>query len=128
MSFFSKNNSPEPQVPQSLGFSEFEPLALHSLIKQGGKKKLDILLDLFKTEAPKRVDEIEQAPSASEAVASAKVLKASASTLGLYALEDSCDQIIAAGASLSLASELAKRPRHFLSRALDYLEKTRKTF
>jgi hypothetical protein len=126
MSFFSKNNPPEPQAPQSLDFGDFEPRALQSLIKQGGKKKLDALLDMFKLESPKRVEEIEKANSAKDGAASARVLKSSAANLGLHALEDSCDQIIAAGAAFSAASPLAKRPRLLLAQALDYLENARK--
>lgn len=78
----------------SLGM-EFEPRMLHSIIKQGGKKKLDTLLALFRKEAPQRLAEIEATKDTVEAKATARVLKASCATLGLLGLEESCDQIIA---------------------------------
>jgi hypothetical protein len=73
---------------------EFEPRMLQSIIKQGGKKKLDTLLDLFRKEAPKRLAEIESTTDGVDAKASARVLKSSCANLGLLGLEDLCDQII----------------------------------
>jgi hypothetical protein len=73
---------------------EFEPRMLHSIIKQGGKKKLDTLLALFRKEAPLRLAEMEATQDAVEAKATARVLKASCATLGLLGLEELCDQVI----------------------------------
>ena len=73
---------------------EFEPRMLQSIIKQGGKKKLDTLLALFRKEAPRRLEEIEATTDAVDAKATARVLKASCATLGLLGLEELCDQII----------------------------------
>lgn len=74
---------------------EFEPRMLSSIIKQGGKKKLDTLLTLFRKEAPKRLAEIQATSDGVDAKATARVLKASCATLGLLGLEELCDQIIA---------------------------------
>jgi hypothetical protein len=73
---------------------EFEPRMLQSIIKQGGKKKLDVLLALFRKEAPKRLAELEATSDGVDAKATARVLKASCATLGLMGLEELCDQII----------------------------------
>jgi hypothetical protein len=125
MSLFGKDEKPAQPAPEPVPVAEFELHALHSIIKQGGKKKLDTLLAMFRSEAPKRVEEIEHAPTAHEAVVSAKVLKSSAANLGLMGLEDACDQIIAAGESFHVNSPLAAKPRLMLKRGLDYLEKSR---
>jgi hypothetical protein len=77
----------------SLGM-EFEPRMLQSIIKQGGKKKLDVLLELFRKEAPKRLAEIEATKDGVDAKAAARVLKASCATLGLLRLEELCDEIL----------------------------------
>lgn len=70
--------------------------AIQSLMKMGGKKKLDTLIELFKEQGPARVQELLSASSLSEAQAAARVLKTSASHLGLSVLEDLCDQVLKA--------------------------------
>lgn len=89
----------------SLGM-EFEPRMLQSIIKQGGKKKLDTLLTLFRKEAPLRIAEIEATKDAVDAKATARVLKASCATLGLLGLEDLCDQIISGRAHMQVVPEM----------------------
>lgn len=109
-------------VSESLGM-DFDPRALNSLIHSGGKKKLDTLLDMFKKEGPARVAEIEKAPDIQDAKKSAVALKASAAHLGLLSLEDLCDQILAGKDLASLKGQF----KPALSKALGYLEQTRKT-
>jgi hypothetical protein len=74
---------------------DFDRRALDSLMKSGGKKKLDALLEMLKVNGPQRVQEMLDADNLAEAQAAAKALKNSAANLGLAALEDSCDQILA---------------------------------
>jgi hypothetical protein len=71
-----------------------DPHAFHSVMKIGGKKRLDALMGLLNESGPARIREIKEATSLSEAKAAASVLKSSASNLGLARLEDLCDQII----------------------------------
>jgi hypothetical protein len=75
---------------------DLEPHAYQSLLKLGGKKKLDTLLDLLKANGHERVKELQHTADLSEAKAAARPLKSSAANLGLAALEDVCDQILAA--------------------------------
>jgi HPt (histidine-containing phosphotransfer) domain-containing protein len=69
--------------------------AFQSLMKSGGKKKLDTLLEMLKVNGPQRLHEMLDSDSLAEAQAAARALKSSAANLGLSALEDSCDQILA---------------------------------
>ena len=94
---------------------DLDPRSFQSLLKLGGKKKLDTLMELLKVSGPERVQELLGASSLGEAQAAAKVLKHSAGNLGLAALEDACDQILAAKAwapkhplALEAQSRLAK--------------------
>jgi hypothetical protein len=94
---------------------DLDPRSYQSLLKLGGKKKLDALMDLFKASGPERVQELLGASTLAEAHAAAKALKHSAANLGLAALEDTCDQILAAHAwtpkhplALEAQSRLAK--------------------
>jgi HPt (histidine-containing phosphotransfer) domain-containing protein len=98
---------------------DFEPKSLQSIIKLGGKKKLDTLLELFRKEAPQRVNEIE-GPDAEESKAAAKVLKISCANLGLHALEETCEQVLAGEPGS------AGRARPALQKALAWLEAQRK--
>ena len=77
---------------------DLDPRNYQSLLKLGGKKKLDTLMDLLKASGPERVQELLAATSLLEAQSAAKALKNSAANLGLAALEDTCDQILAARA------------------------------
>ena len=104
----------------SLGM-EFEPRMLQSVIKQGGKKKLDTLLELFRKEAPKRVAEIEATKDGVDAKATARVLKASCATLGLLGLEELCDQIIGGRAHMQVVPEL----KSSLNKAFLFLRQAR---
>lgn len=101
---------------------EFEPRILQSVMKSGGKKKLDALLVLFKSEAPQRVAEIASATDGIEAKAAARVLKSSAGNLGLLGLEDLCDQVLAGQDFKALAPEI----KAALSKANSYLDSQRK--
>ena len=101
--------------------SEFEERIFVSVMRQGGKKKLDTLLGLFKSEAPKRVAEIEAAGDSAELKGAATVLKSSAANLGLLGLEDLCDQVIASG-----SAALKPQFKPALDRALVWLEGRRK--
>jgi hypothetical protein len=78
-----------------MSIPDLDPHALHGIMKMGGKKKLDALIELLKQHGPARITELKSG----EAVAAAEALKASASHLGLAALEDLCDQVIEAGAA-----------------------------
>lgn len=99
---------------------EFEPRIIGSVMKQGGKKKLDTLLTLFRAEAPQRVAEIESAADLTEAKAAARVLKTSAGNLGLLGLEDLCDRVLAGDASGKAAFKPA------LEKSLAWLDSQRK--
>ena len=101
---------------------EFEPRIIQSVMKSGGKKKLDVLLNLFKAEAPQRAEEIATAADEIEAKAAARVLKSSAGNLGLLGLEDLCDQILAGGNFKALAPQV----KAALNGSLRYLESQRK--
>ncbi len=119
---FGRTFAWEYPVNESLGM-DFDPRALEGLIHSGGKKKLDTLLEMFRKEGPDRVSEIEKSPDIKDAKKSAVALKASAANLGLLALEDLCDQILAGKDLGSLKGQF----RPALSKSLGYLEKTRKT-
>jgi HPt (histidine-containing phosphotransfer) domain-containing protein len=102
---------------------EFEPRIIQSVMKSGGKKKLDALLGMFKTEAPQRVSEILTAADAVEAKAAARVLKSSAGNLGLLGLEDLCDQVLAGQDHKALDADI----KAALGKANSYLDNLRKT-
>lgn len=98
-----------------MNIPDLDPHSYQSLLKLGGKKKLDTLMDLFKASGPDRVQELLGASTLAEAHAAANVLKHSAANLGLAALEDTCDQILALRAwaprhplALEAQSRLAK--------------------
>ena len=85
---------------------DLDPHAVQSLLKQGGKKKLDTLLDMLKANGPQRVQELLATDSLAEAQAAARALKNSAAILGLNNLEDTCDRIL---------QQKAWNPRHALA-------------
>jgi hypothetical protein len=100
---------------------EFEPRILHSIVKQGGKKKLDALLTMFRREAPIRLAEIEATKDAVDAKATARVLKSSCANLGLLGLEDLCDQIISGRNHAQVLPEM----KSSLNKAFLYLSQAR---
>lgn len=77
-----------------MNFDDLDPHAYQSLLKQGGKKKLDTLMDMLKANGPQRIQELLATNSVDEAKSIARALKSSAANLGLASLEDSCDQIL----------------------------------
>lgn len=99
-------------------FPDLDPKAFQGLMKMGGKKKLDTLVQMLKEHGPARIAELK----GSEGVAAAKALKTSASHLGLAALEDICDQIIEAGA---VSSALSGQADAALKRGLAALQAER---
>jgi HPt (histidine-containing phosphotransfer) domain-containing protein len=91
--------------------------SVQSVMKLGGKKKLDALIALIQESGPARLREIKEAQSLSEARAAAQALKTSAGNLGLARLEDLCDQLIASkswapGSPLIQQMELSYRAGH----------------
>jgi HPt (histidine-containing phosphotransfer) domain-containing protein len=78
----------EPDIP------DFDPRAFNSIMKMGGKKKLDALTALFAESAPARLRELVAAQDLGEARAAAQALKNGAGNLGLGRLEDLCDQVL----------------------------------
>lgn len=95
-----------------MSIPDLDPRALHGVMKMGGKKKLDALVQLLQEHGPKRVQELAEAGSLAEAKAAAAPLKSSASHLGLSALEDLCDQVLeatqwASGAALAAQASTA---------------------
>ncbi|HTB21311.1 MAG TPA: hypothetical protein VK914_01245 [bacterium] len=94
---------------------EIPYLDLHtvqSVMKLGGKKKLDALIGSLNDLAELRMQDLKDAQTLSQAQSAAKGLKISASSLGLARLEDLCDQILSgqswqAGSNLVAQTELA---------------------
>jgi len=77
-----------------MSIPDLDPRAVHGLMKMGGKKKLDTLIQMLKDNGPARLKELAAATDLKEAQDAAHALKNSASSLGLSALEDVCDQIL----------------------------------
>jgi HPt (histidine-containing phosphotransfer) domain-containing protein len=65
-----------------------------SVMKMGGKKRLDSLIDMVKGAGPVRIQDLKEARTLAEAKKAAQALKGSANNLGLAKLEDVCDQIL----------------------------------
>jgi HPt (histidine-containing phosphotransfer) domain-containing protein len=101
---------------------EFEVQFLQMIVKQGGKKKLDVLLELFRKEAPIRLEEMAQAQDAQDAKASARVLKSSCANLGLMGLESLCEQIMEGRSHKELLPQLQAS----LKKSLKWLEEERR--
>lgn len=74
--------------------ADLDPRAVQSIMKLGGKKKLDTLTQMAQEHGPARIQELGEAADLKEAQAAARALKVSAANLGLAALEDLCDQVI----------------------------------
>jgi hypothetical protein len=103
---------------------DLEPHAYQSLLKLGGKKKLDTLLDLLKANGHQRVTEMQGTADLAEAKAAARALKSSAANLGLASLEDVCDQVLAAKA-WSLKHPLSVEAEAKLRKGLSLLVQAR---
>jgi hypothetical protein len=102
---------PDAEIPT------LDPRAFASVMKLGGKKKLDALMALLSESAPARLKELAEATTLGEAKASAQALKTSAGNLGLARLEDLCDQILTAktwtpGSGLVASMEAAFKKGH----------------
>lgn len=102
-------------MPGEFPDTEFEVKFLQMIVKQGGKKKLDVLLELFRKEAPIRLEEIAQAQDTTEAKASARVLKSSCANLGLMGLESLCEQILEGRSHKELLPQLQASLKKSLS-------------
>lgn len=100
-------------------FPDLDPKAFQGLMKMGGKKKLDTLVQMLKEHGPARIAELK----GPDGVAAAKVLKTSASHLGLAALEDLCDQVVEAG---TVPAGLPAQAEAALKRGLAALEAERR--
>ena len=94
---------------------DLDPRAVNSLMKLGGKKRLDALIQLLHEHGPIRIAELSATAELREAQAAARALKSSAANLGLAALEDLCDQVIEAK-SWSLGHPLAAAAKAALAR------------
>ena len=90
---------PESEIPY------LDLYTLQSVMKLGGKKKLDTLIAILNESGPLRLQDLKDAKTLPAALSAAKMLKASAGSLGLARLEDLCDQIVACK-TWSPASEL----------------------
>lgn len=91
---------------------DFDKHALQSLMKIGGKKKIDALIQMMKDSGPARLQELKETNELAEAKAAAQALKSSAIHLGLNGVEAACDQILeakswSAQAALALQAEAA---------------------
>jgi hypothetical protein len=87
---------------------------VQSVMKLGGKKKLDTLISVLNESAPLRIQDLKDAQTLATAQSAARMLKVSAGSLGLARLEDLCDQIVGAktwtpGADLLKEVELSYR-------------------
>jgi hypothetical protein len=100
-----------------MNIADLDPHALQSVMKIGGKKKLDTLIQMLKEHGPQRLAELAQAGSLAEAQSAAKVLKNSAINLGLSSLENCCDEILDA-AQWSSGSALAAQAKAAYQRGL----------
>lgn len=107
-----------------MNIPDLDPRALQGVMKMGGKKRLDTLIQMIQEHGPKRVQELAVASSLAEAQAAAAALKTSASHLGLSALEDLCDQVLEAK-QWAPGSPLASQASDALKRALTALAKER---
>lgn len=105
---------------------DLDPRAIQGMMKMGGKKKLDALIQLLKDNAPARLKELQAAATVAEAHAAAQVLKSSASHLGLGSLEDCCDQVLER-TDWSPASPLAAEAAACYQRGLKALLSLRET-
>jgi hypothetical protein len=105
---------------------DLDPRAIQGMMKMGGKKKLDTLIQMLQDHAPVRLKELAAATALSEAQAAARVLKTSASHLGLGSLEDCCDQVLES-ASWSPGSPLAAEAAAAYQRGLAALTALRQT-
>jgi hypothetical protein len=90
---------------------------VQSVMKLGGKKKLDTLISILNDSAPLRIQDLKDAGTLSAAQSAAKMLKVSAGSLGLARLEDLCDQILncktwESGSSLVAQTEQAFKLGH----------------
>lgn len=79
-----------------MGSPDLDLHALQSLMKIGGKKKLDALIQMLRENGPARLQELSAASEVAEAHAAARALKSSAINLGLSSLETVCDEILEA--------------------------------
>ena len=104
---------------------DLDPRAVQSLMKLGGKKKLDTLMQLLLEHGPQRIAELSGTPDLREAQAAAKALKSSAANLGLGSLEDVCDQILEAQA-WSAGHPLAAQAKAALARGSSALQAERR--
>ena len=73
---------------------DFDPRIVQSVMKLGGKKRLDALMAVLSESGPLRLQDLKEARTKPEARAAAQALKGSAGGLGLAALEDLCDQML----------------------------------
>jgi HPt (histidine-containing phosphotransfer) domain-containing protein len=100
-----------------MDIADLDPHALQSVMKIGGKKKLDTLIQMLKEHGPQRLNELDQSNSLGEAQSAAKVLKNSAINLGLSSLENCCDEILAAS-QWNAGSPLAAQAKAAYQRGL----------
>lgn len=103
-----------------MSIPDLDPHAIHGIMKMGGKKKLDSLIQMLKDHGPARIQELLEASTLSEAQSAARVLKGSASHLGLGNLEDLCDQVLEA-VQWTQRSPLAQQIQASYPRALSAL-------
>jgi|GEM_PF-2889336 len=73
---------------------DLDQRTLQSVMKMGGKKKLDNLIDILDGSGSIRIQDLKGAKTLADAKEAAKSLKNSAGNLGLAQLEDICDQIL----------------------------------
>jgi len=79
---------PESEIPY------LDLYTVQSVMKLGGKKKLDTLIAILNESGPLRLQDLKAAATLPAAQSAAKMLKVSAGSLGLARLEDLCDQIV----------------------------------
>lgn len=82
--------APQAEIPP------FDPRAVDNVMKLGGKKKLDALIEILNGSAPHRLEDLKKAASPAQARTAAQSLKVTAGNLGLARLEDLCDQVLEA--------------------------------
>jgi hypothetical protein len=130
MSFFKKEEpKPDPRDHDQSMDLEYDKRAIESLMKRGGKKMLDSVMNRLREYGPGLIRDLETSPDAAVVAEAARTLKSCSADLGLLGLEDVCDRILekAAGDSWTADAGLAAELKHKWLNAFSWLDSMRLT-